>query len=201
MQPTTRTVWLTTETGQAQLTNLSSAIARANRKEKAIMYISMGKAHHAFHSTSSYRSMFDVEETDPEVNVAGAFETPVFHFQFLFDNLAGYEITKVVKKETQEEITKQNNSDLYENITAGLVFTTVATDNIYYANVTSFVEDNSGIAGANVTIKPNSIYKMSEVSIAPFNLGFGTVSEDAQNVIVKVSVLPYNEVKVLPSFK
>ena len=144
---------------------------------------------------------FDVEETDPEVNVAGAFETPVFHFQFLFDNLAGYEITKVVKKETQEEITKQNNSDLYENITAGLVFTTVATDNIYYANVTSFVEDNSGIAGGDVIIKPNSIYKMSEVSIAPFNLGFGTVSEDAQNVIVKVSVLPYNDVKVLPSFK
>lgn len=41
---------------------------------------------------------------------------------------------------------------------------------------------------------------MSEVAISPFNLGFGTVSEEAQNVIVKVSVLPYNEVKVLPSF-
>ena len=105
-----------------------------------------------------------------------------------------------MKKGTAEEVTPVNNPDLYDKLTAGLVFTTVSDDNIYYANVTSFVEDNSGIAGDAVTIKPNSIYKMSEVSIAPYNLGFGTVTEEAYNVIVKVSVLPYNEVKVLPSF-
>lgn len=146
---------------------------------------------------------FDVESTAQEVNVEGSFKTPKFHFQFLFsqDDLAAYNITKVVNKSTQEEVTEDNNLDLYERLTAGLVFTTVTTDNIYYANVTSFFEDNSGIAGAPVTIKPNSIYRMSEVAISPFNLGFGTVSEEAQNVIVKVSVLPYNDVKVLPSFE
>lgn len=146
---------------------------------------------------------FDVESTAQDANVEGAFETPKFHFQFLFDQsaLSGYEITKVVKKGTEDEVTPGNNPDLYDKLTAGLVFTTVSDDNIYYANVTSFVEDNSGIAGANVTIKPNSIYRMSEVSIAPYNLGFGTVTEDAYNVIVKVSVLPYNEVEVLPSFE
>lgn len=146
---------------------------------------------------------FDVEATEQEVNVEGSFETPKFHFQFLFDQsaLSGYNITKVVKKGTEDEVTPVNNPDLYDKLTAGLVFTTVTTDNIYYANVTSFVEDNSGIAGDAVTIKPNSIYRMSEVSIAPYNLGFGTVTEDAYNVIVKVSVLPYNEVEVLPSFE
>lgn len=146
---------------------------------------------------------FDVEATEPEVNVEGSFETPKFHFQFLFsqEDLAAYQITKVVNKSTQAEVTEDSDLDLYEKLTAGLVFTTVTTDNIYYANVTSFVEDNSGIAGDAVTIKPNSIYRMSEVAISPFNLGFGTVSEDAQNVIVKVSVLPYNEVEVLPSFE
>lgn len=145
---------------------------------------------------------FDVEATDPEVNVEGPFETPKFHFQFLFsqEDLAAYRITKVVNKSTQAEVTEDSDLDLYEKLTAGLVFTTVTTDNIYYANVKSFFEDNSGTAGAPVTIKPNSIYRMSEVAISPFNLGFGTVSEEAQNVIVKVSVLPYNEVKVLPSF-
>lgn len=145
---------------------------------------------------------FDVEATDPEVNVEGSFETPKFHFQFLFsqEDLAAYRITKVVNKLTQAEVTEDSDLDLYEKLTAGLVFTTVTTDNIYYANVKSFFEDNEGIAGAAVTIKPNSIYRMSEVAISPFNLGFGTVSEEAQNVIVKVSVLPYNEVKVLPSF-
>lgn len=145
---------------------------------------------------------FDVESTAQEVNVEGSFKTPKFHFQFLFsqDDLAAYNITKVVNKSTQEEVTEDNNLDLYERLTAGLVFTTVTTDNIYYANVTSFFEDNSGTAGDPVIIKPNSIYRMSEVAISPFNLGFGTVSEEAQNVIVKVSVLPYNEVKVLPSF-
>lgn len=146
---------------------------------------------------------FDVEATDPEVNVEGSFKTPKFHFQFLFsqEDLAAYRITKVVNKSTQAEVTEDSDLDLYERLTAGLVFTTVTTDNIYYANVTSFVEDNSGTAGDAVTIKPNSIYKMSEVSIAPYNLGFGTVTEDAYNVIVKVSVLPYNEVEVLPSFE
>lgn len=145
---------------------------------------------------------FDVESTAQEANVEGTFETPKFHFQFLFDQsaISNYKITKVVKKGTEDEVTPVNNPDLYDKLTAGLVFTTVTTDNIYYANVTSFFEDNSGTAGAPVTIKPNSIYKMSEVSIAPYNLGFGTVTEDAYNVIVKVSVLPYNEVKVLPSF-
>lgn len=146
---------------------------------------------------------FDVEATEPEVNVEGSFKTPKFHFQFLFsqDDLAAYNITKVVNKSTQAEVTEDSDLDLYERLTAGLVFTTVTTDNIYYANVTSFFEDNSGTAGDAVTIKPNSIYRMSEVAISPFNLGFGTVSEEAQNVIVKVSVLPYNEVKVLPSFE
>lgn len=146
---------------------------------------------------------FDVESTAQEVNVEGSFKTPKFHFQFLFsqEDLAAYRITKVVNKSTQAEVTEDNNLDLYERLTAGLVFTTVTTDNIYYANVTSFFEDNSGIAGDPVIIKPNSIYRMSEVAISPFNLGFGTVSEEAQNVIVKVSVLPYNDVKVLPSFE
>ena len=146
---------------------------------------------------------FDVEATEPEVNVEGSFETPKFHFQFLFDQsaLSNYKITKVVKKGTAEEVTPVNNPDLYDKLTAGLVFTTVSDDNIYYANVTSFFEDNSGTAGDAVTIKPNSIYRMSEVSIAPYNLGFGTVTEDAYNVIVKVSVLPYNEVEVLPKFE
>lgn len=100
---------------------------------------------------------FDVEATDQEVNVEGPFETPKFHFQFLFsqEDLAAYRITKVVNKSTQAEVTEDSDLDLYERLTAGLVFTTVTTDNIYYANVKSFFEDNSGTAGAPVTIKPN----------------------------------------------
>ena len=79
------------------------------------------------------------------------------------------------------------------------MFTVANTEgNIYYANVTGFL-NNAGDSA--VTVAPNTIYRMNEVQITPFNLTGGTVTSDEYNIIVKVDVLEYNEMVVKPSFE
>ena len=119
----------------------------------------------------------------------------------MFDTeaLQSFKIDSIIDDKTSEEVEDQ---DLYDQLSAKLVFTTASTEgNIYYANVTGFVADNDGTPGEAVTVKPNSIYRMSEVEITPFNMGGGTVTSDEYNIIVKVTVLDYNPVNVLPSFE
>ena len=145
---------------------------------------------------------FDVTSTAPSVSAASGFVAPKFHFQFEFDQaaIAGFDIVSIIDDKTTQEV--QEGTELYDQLTAKLVFTTASTEgNIYYANVTGFVEDNSGTAGDAVTVAPNTIYRMSEVQINPFNMTGGTVSSDDYNIIVSVKVLEYNEVPVLPSFE
>lgn len=149
---------------------------------------------------------FDVTATVPSVEVPGEmdFEAPKFHFQFVFDTkaLQSFKIDSIIDDKTSDEVDPVEDQDLYDQLSAKLVFTTASTEgNIYYANVTGFVADNDGTPGEAVTVKPNSIYRMSEVKITPFNMGGGTVTSDEYNIIVKVTVLDYNPVNVLPSFE
>ena len=86
-------------------------------------------------------------------------------------------------------------TDEYLAVTADINFTTVS-DDIYFANVVKFMKDASN----EQTIAPNTIYKMSEVEINPFNLTTGTVGEDSYNVVVRVTPIDYNPIDVLPGF-
>lgn len=139
---------------------------------------------------------FDNPATVP---ASSSFEAPKFHFQFVFpqDKIDDFTITKITDDATGSEVTEDD--PLYDQLTAKLVFTVANTEgNIYYANVTGFL-NNAGDSA--VTVAPNTIYRMNEVQITPFNLTGGTVTSDEYNIIVKVDVLEYNEMVVKPSFE
>ena len=135
---------------------------------------------------------FDPEETEPVIEIPESvtFNNPHFHFQFLFDNQAAYKVT-VSTADGPVAV----GTDEYLAVTADINFTTVS-DDIYFANVVKFMKDASN----EQTIAPNTIYKMSEVEINPFNLTTGTVGEDSYNVVVRVTPIDYNPINVLPGF-
>ena len=135
---------------------------------------------------------FDPEETEPVITVPTSvtFNEPHFHFQFLFDNQAAYKVTVSTADGPVAE-----GTDEYLAVTADINFTTVS-DDIYFANVVKFMKD----ANNEQTIAPNTIYKMAEVEINPFNLTTGTVGEDSYNVVVRVTPIDYNPINVLPGF-
>lgn len=135
---------------------------------------------------------FDPKETDPVIGIPTSvtFNTPRFHFQFLFDNQDAYNVTVTTADGPVAE-----GTDEYLAVTADINFTTVS-DDIYFANVVKFMKDASN----EQTIAPNTIYKMSEVEINPFNLTTGTVGEDSYNVVVRVTPIDYNPINVLPGF-
>lgn len=124
---------------------------------------------------------------------------PALHFQFDFsDQTTGtpysYKVFEVTGTGDQE-ITKENNPDLWVQLTSRINFTTVS-DDIYYANVTSFKK-----GGEDINVAPNSIYKLTGVGITPFNLTTGTETvEEDYNIIVKVTTVPYVIEEVTPSF-
>ena len=147
---------------------------------------------------------FDVEATEASTAADVTFAySPAFHFQFYFVptelDATPYTI-KVYEGEGTDgtEIKAEGETlDLYNQLTSGIQFNT-AGSGIYYANMVKFMDES----GENdVTIAPNTIYRMPEVVIDPFNLATGTVSEDSYNIIVKVTVLDYNEITVTPSFE
>ena len=90
------------------------------------------------------------------------------------------------------------DKDLYDIITSAFTFP-VTEDNLFYANVVSFLPSDEG-NNTPVEIEPNTIYRMNEVLITPENLGTGTVKISSYNIIVKVDILNYNEVNVRPGF-
>ena len=135
---------------------------------------------------------FDPKETEPVIEIPESvtFNNPHFHFQFLFDNQAAYKVTV-----TTDDVPVAEGTDEYLAVTADINFTTVS-DDIYFANVVKFMKNASNAE----TIAPNTIYKMSEVEINPFNLTTGTVGEDSYNVVVRVTPIDYNPIDVLPGF-
>lgn len=139
---------------------------------------------------------FNVEETDQDIAAdntlmpAAGQNDPHFHFVFYFKPDGDYTVT--VYDETGT--TPVEDENIVDQLTANLRFNTES--GIYFANMTQFNTD----ASTKAEIKPNSIYKMSEVVINPFNVTTGTVTENAYNIIVRVTVVNYNEIPVLPSF-
>ena len=133
-------------------------------------------------------------------NEDAAENNPALHFQFDFSDKGAdgsaykYQVFEVTSG-SDKEITAENNPDLYAQLTSRLNFNTVS-DDIYYANVTSFKEGD-----APVNVAPNTIYKLTGVGITPFNLATGTEAVDEEyNIIVKVTTVNYIEKNVTPSF-
>lgn len=122
------------------------------------------------------------------------FVEPKFHFQFFFESGDQEQYTVTVRKEGAGSDLPVD-SDLYIQLTSTINFTTVS-DGQYFANVAKFDFGSTG----KTAIEPNTIYKMNEVVISPFNVSTGTVTEDAYNVIVKVTAVPYATVNVTPDF-
>lgn len=125
---------------------------------------------------------------------------PALHFQFDFSDKGTdgsaykYQVYDVTSG-SETKITAESDPDLYAQLTSRLNFNTVS-DDIYYANVTSFKEGN-----APVNVAPNTIYKLTGVRITPFNLATGTETVDEEyNIIVKVTTVDYIEKNVTPSF-
>lgn len=126
---------------------------------------------------------------------------PALHFQFDFlkqkpdgGTAYSYRVFEVTGT-GDNEITKANNPDLWEQLTSRINFT-IVSNGIYYANVTSFKEGDSPI-----DVAPNTIYKLTGVGINPFNLTTGTETVDEDyNIIVKVTTVPYVIQEVTPSF-
>lgn len=127
---------------------------------------------------------------------------PALHFQFDFSKqnpdggtAYSYRVFEVTGT-GDNEITKANNHDLWEQLTSRINFT-IVSDGIYYANVTSFKKEDA----SPIDVAPNTIYKLTEVGINPFNLTTGTETVDEDyNIIVKVTTLPYGIKYVTPSF-
>lgn len=123
---------------------------------------------------------------------------PALHFQFDFSKqnpdggtAYSYRVFEVTGT-GDNEITKANNPDLWEQLTSRINFT-IVSDGIYYANVIKFNEIED--------VAPNTIYKLTEVGINPFNLTTGTETVDEDyNIIVKVTTVPYVIKNVTPSF-
>ena len=133
-------------------------------------------------------------------NENAAENNPALHFQFDFSDkgTAGsayaYQVYDM-SSGSEKKITAESDPDLYAQLTSRLNFNTVS-DNIYYANVTSFKEGD-----APVNVAPNTIYKLTGVGITPFNLATGTEAVDEEyNIIVKVTTVDYIEKNVTPSF-
>ena len=133
-------------------------------------------------------------------NEDAAENNPALHFQFDFSDKGTdgsaykYQVYDVTSG-SDMEITAGNDPDLYAQLTSRLNFNTVS-DNIYYANVTSFKEGDDP-----VNVAPNTIYKLTGVGITPFNLATGTEAVDEEyNIIVKVTTVKYIEKNVTPSF-
>ena len=133
-------------------------------------------------------------------NEDAAKNNPALHFQFDFSDKGAdgsaykYQVFDVTSG-SDKEITAESDPDLYAQLTSRLNFNTVS-DDIYYANVTSFKEGD-----APVNVAPNTIYKLTGVGITPFNLATGTEAVDEEyNIIVKVTTVNYIEKNVTPSF-
>ena len=133
-------------------------------------------------------------------NEDAAENNPALHFQFDFSDKGTdgsaykYQVFDVTSG-SNTEITAERDPDLYAQLTSRLNFNTVS-DDIYYANVTSFKEGD-----APVNVAPNTIYKLTGVGITPFNLATGTETVDEEyNIIVKVTTVDYIEKNVTPSF-
>ena len=91
-----------------------------------------------------------------------------------------------------------DDAELYNTVAAA--FTIPATeDDLYYANVTSFLPEDEG-DDTPVDIEPNTIYRMGEVLVTPSNIGTGTVKITKYNIIVRVEIIDYNQINVRPSF-
>lgn len=128
---------------------------------------------------------------------------PKFHFQFYYpaDAQDNYTITKIYDKalgEVDGNVDPVDEAELYNTVAAA--FTIPATeDDLYYANVTSFLPEDEG-DDTPVEIEPNTIYRMGEVLVTPSNIGTGTVKITKYNIIVRVEIIDYNQINVRPSF-
>ena len=146
-------------------------------------------------------SMTDAKAIWTGAESAANGHNPALHFQFDFSKqnpdggtAYSYRVFEVTGT-GDNEITKANNLDLWEQLTSRINFT-IVSNGIYYANVTSFKEDDSPI-----DVAPNTIYKLTGVGINPFNLTTGTETVDEDyNIIVKVTTVPYVIKNVTPSF-
>lgn len=123
---------------------------------------------------------------------------PTFHIQFQYDG-TGY--TYYAQEETPDgvwETMDEAGDPLLYMALVGNFSLAVTNDNIYYANIVQFKDNN----GAPIDIQPAKIYKMDAVTITPANLTTGTVAPaDEYNVIVKVNVVDFDTINVTPVFE
>lgn len=135
-------------------------------------------------------------ESDPEISKTNG-NHPTFHIQFQYDG-SGY--TYTAEEETSEGVWEKMDEAkdplLYLAI-VGKFSLAVTNDNIYYANIVQFKENDAPVA-----IKPAKIYKMDAVTITPANITTGTVAPaDEYNVIVNVNVIDFDTINVTPEFE
>lgn len=134
---------------------------------------------------------YDVFASANDIDAAESVE-PHFHFQFQYADTEGYTI------EVYEGETKVEDPDICAQVIAVSETTYPQTeDGVAYANVVNFQA-----GGETVAIKPSKIYRIDRVEINPFNLTTSpTKPSDSYNVIVKVTVIDFDQIDVTPGFE
>lgn len=136
---------------------------------------------------------FDVTST-AAANVITAHEsfgmTPAIHIQFKKKETATFTVN-VVEKDGGAEA----SAEVKAKVMLQIGYPNTA-DGIAYANIVSY-NGTEGVA----TMRPGNIYRMADVVVTPFNLtATPDAEEQAYNVIVKVTIIPFAEVNVTPEF-
>lgn len=136
---------------------------------------------------------FDVTST-AAANVITAHEsfgmTPAIHIQFKKKTSATFTV-EAVKQGTNEKA----SAEVMAQIMLEVGYPNTA-DGIAYANIVSY-NGTEGVA----TMRPGNIYRMADVVVTPFNLtATPDAEEQAYNVIVKVTIIPFAQVNVTPEF-
>ena len=144
---------------------------------------------------------FDVEDnTMPEEDATAVWgegntlTQPAIHFQFDFSDIIGdggysYEVYDAEGAKVEDE-------DIIARLTSRINFNDLTSDHFYYANIVEFRNGDGAVA-----ITPNTIYKMKDVEINPFNITTGTIAPgDDYNIIVRVTPIKYVLKDVIPGF-
>lgn len=133
----------------------------------------------------------------PDWGTASAMN-PAFHFQFDFSETGEYIYSVYAWDGSQTTGEPITDPDILAQLTTEINFADLQSDGIYYANVTGFYNRGNSL----IAVQPNTIYKMADVGISPFNLTTGTIAvEEDYNIIVRVTPVDYVVENVTPSFE